>query len=295
MGRLYGKVAIITGSNSGVGAATAKLFAQEGAKVVISARRLPQLEEVAEEIKAAGGEVLIVQTDVSKKEDAENLVAKTVEKYGKVDILVNNAGVLEAGLKPIDCYEDEDLEWVLGINTKGTLYCTRAAVKEMMKNNSGSIINLDSVAGHFGTGGAAYVTSKAAVIGLTKHTALRFTGTGIRCNSVNPSTIVTPMTMHTDPASLNPNMMGQMNKHMNLSVQPCMPADVANILLFLASDESRAITGQVLVADFGATLQKLINKQECRTLKVRHSCCKYLICMKLITLLTPLQSLPERS
>ena len=254
MGRLDGKVAIITGGNSGVGAATAELFAKEGAQVVISARRLPQLEEVAAKITAAGGEVLAVPTDVSKVEDVENLITKTVEKFGKIDILVNNAGVLEEGLKPIECFTEEDLEKVLGVNTKGCLYCTRAAVKEMMKNNSGSIINLDSVAGHFGTGGAAYVTSKAAVIGLTKHTAVRFTGTGIRCNSVNPSTIITPMTMNTDPASLNPDMMGQMRKHMNLSVQPCMPADVANILLFLASDESRAITGQVLVADFGATL-----------------------------------------
>lgn len=254
MGRLEGKVAIITGGNSGVGAATAELFAKEGAKVVITARRLPQLEEVAEKIRAIGGEVLVVQADVSKSEDAENVVAKTVETFGKVDVLVNNAGVLEAGLKPIDTCTDEDLEWVLGINTKGCLYCTRAAVKEMMKNNVGSIINLDSVAGAFGTGGASYVTSKAAVIGLTKHTALRFTGTGIRCNSVNPSTIVTPMTMTTDPKSLDPNMMGQMQKHMNLTVQPCMPIDVANILLFLASDESRAITGQVIVSDFGATL-----------------------------------------
>ena len=253
MGRLDEKVAIITGSNSGVGAAAAKLFAKEGAKVVISARRLPQLEEVAEEIRAAGGEVLVVQTDVSKVEDCENLVAKTVEKYGRVDILVNNAGVLEAGLKPIDCFEDEDLEWVFGINTKGTLYCTRAAVKEMMKNNYGSIINLDSVAGQFGTGGAAYVTSKAGVIGLTKHTAMRFAGTGIRCNSINPSSIATPMAK-TDPATLNQDMFGQMRKHMNLSVPICMPEDVANILLFLASDESRAITGQVIVTDFGATL-----------------------------------------
>ena len=109
MGRLDNKVAIITGSNSGVGAAAAKLFAKEGAKVVISARRLPQLEEVAAEIRAAGGEVLVVQTDVSKVEDCENLVAKTVETFGKVDILVNNAGVLEAGLKPIDVYSDEDV------------------------------------------------------------------------------------------------------------------------------------------------------------------------------------------
>lgn len=253
MGRLDGKVAIITGSNSGVGAAAAKLFAKEGAKVVLSARRLPQLEEVAEQIRAEGGEVLVVPTDVSKAEDAQNLVDKTVEAFGRVDILVNNAGVLESGLKPVDCYEDEDLEWVLDINTKGTLHCTRAAVKEMMKNNYGSIINLDSVAGQFGTGGAAYVTSKAAVIGLTKHTALRFAGTGIRCNSINPSTIATPMAK-IDPATLNQDMFGQMRKHMNLSVPICMPEDVANILLFLASDESRAITGQIIVSDFGATL-----------------------------------------
>nr|MBQ8251950.1 SDR family oxidoreductase [Lachnospiraceae bacterium] len=253
MGRLDGKVAIITGSNSGVGAATAELFAKEGAKVVISARRLPQLEEVAQRIRNNGGEVLVVQTDVSKSEDAENLVAKTVEAYGTVDILVNNAGVLEAGLKPIDCYEDEDLDRVFSINTKGTLQCTRAVLKEMMKHNYGSIINLDSVAGQFGTGGASYVTSKAAVVGLTKHTALRFAGTGIRCNSVNPSSIMTPMAK-TDPATLNQDMFGQMKKHMNLSVPICMPEDVANILLFLASDESRAITGQIIVSDFGATL-----------------------------------------
>ncbi|MBQ8197866.1 MAG: SDR family oxidoreductase [Lachnospiraceae bacterium] len=253
MGRLDGKVAIITGSNSGVGAATAELFAKEGAKVVISARRLPQLEEVAERIRANGGEVLVVQTDVSKVEDAENLVAKTVEAFGTVDILVNNAGVLEAGLKPIDCYEDEDLDWVFGINTKGTLQCTRAVLKVMKEKNYGSIINLDSVAGQFGTGGASYVTSKAAVVGLTKHTAMRFAGTGIRCNSVNPSSIMTPMAK-TDPATLNQDMFGQMRKHMNLSVPICMPEDVANILLFLASDESRAITGQIIVSDFGATL-----------------------------------------
>ena len=222
-------------------------------KVVISARRLPQLEAVAEKIRANGGEVLVVPTDVSKVEDAENLVAKTVEAFGTVDILVNNAGVLEAGLKPIDCYSDEDLEWVLGINTKGCLYCTRAVLQEMKKTGKGSIINLDSVAGQFGTGGAAYVTSKAAVIGITKHTAMRFAGTGIRCNSINPGTIITPMAL-TDPATLNQDMFGQMRKHMNLSVSPCMPEDVANILLFLASDESRAITGQVIVTDFGATL-----------------------------------------
>lgn len=110
MDRLKGKVAIITGGNSGVGEATAKMFAKEGATVVITARREAALEKVAEEIKAAGGEVFAVSTDISKKGDPERLMDLVIEKYGKVDILVNNAGILEEGLKPIDRFSDEDLK-----------------------------------------------------------------------------------------------------------------------------------------------------------------------------------------
>ena len=254
MGRLQDKVAIITGGNSGVGAATALLFAKEGAKVVITARRQPQLDEVAAKIREAGGEVLPVVSDISKKGDADAVVAKAVEAFGKVDILVNNAGVLEEGLKPIDRVNDDDLDRILDINTKGTMYCMRAATVEMSKNGNGSIVNVASVAGVMGCGGAAYVSSKAAIIGVTKHTALRFAGTGIRCNAVCPGTIVTPMVAGMNPANMDADMFGQMAKHSDLKVSPCMPEDVANILLFLASDESRAITGQVLVTDFGGTL-----------------------------------------
>ena len=254
MGRLQDKVAIITGGNSGVGAATALLFAKEGAKVVITARRQPQLDEVAAKIREAGGEVLPVVSDISRKGDADAVVAKAVEAYGKVDILVNNAGVLEEGLKPIDRVNDDDLDRILDINTKGTMYCMRAATVEMSKNGSGSIVNVASVAGVMGCGGAAYVSSKAAIIGVTKHTALRFAGTGIRCNAVCPGTIVTPMVAGMNPANMDADMFGQMAKHSDLKVSPCMPEDVANILLFLASDESRAITGQALVTDFGGTL-----------------------------------------
>ena len=121
MGRLQDKVAIITGGNSGVGAATALLFAKEGAKVVISARRQPQLEEVAEKVRAAGGEILPVVCDISKPEDADHLIAKTVETYGKVDVLINSAGVLEEGLKPIDRVVDADIDRIIDINTKGTI------------------------------------------------------------------------------------------------------------------------------------------------------------------------------
>ena len=152
MGRLDGKVAIITGGNSGIGECTALRFAKEGAKVVISARRVAQLEAVAEKIKAEGGEVLVVPCDISKKEQCAEAVSKTVETFGKVDILVNNAGVLEEGLKPIDRFTDEDLDRIVEINEKGTMYCMRAATAEMSKTGTGSIVNVASIAGVMGCG-----------------------------------------------------------------------------------------------------------------------------------------------
>jgi len=252
MNRLEGKVAVITGGNSGVGAATAKMFAAEGAKVVITARREAALEKVAEEIKAAGGEVYAVATDISKPEDPERLMDLVMQKYGKIDILVNNAGVLEEGLKPIDRFSDEDLERIVDTNQKGTMRCMRAATKRML--SGASIVNVASVAGEKGCGGAVYVSSKAAIIGVTKHTALRFQQANIRCNAICPGNIITPMTTGTNPAALDPDMIGAMATHSNLKTPSCTAEDVANVILFFASDESRAITGQVIVTDFGSML-----------------------------------------
>ncbi len=254
MNRLEGKVAIITGGNSGVGAAAAMKFAAEGAKVVITARRAAQLNEVAAQVQAAGGEALAVVSDISKPEDAKRVVAETLAKFGKIDVLVNNAGVLDNGLKAIDSVTDEDMDKVIDINTKGTMYMTREVSVEMAKTGCGSIVNVASVAGVMGCGGAAYVASKAAIIGLTRHTALRFAGTNVRCNALCPGTIVTPMVAGMNPANMDMNIFGQMMKHNDLKVQPCMPEDVANMLVFFASDESRAITGQSIVTDFGSTL-----------------------------------------
>lgn len=254
MGRLEGKVAIITGGNSGVGAATAVKFAAEGAKVVITARREAPLQEVADKIREAGGEVLPVVSDISKDEDAKRIVEETLGAFGKIDILINNAGVLDNGLKAIDSFTDDDMNRVIDINTKGTMCMMRAVTGEMAKTGCGSIVNVASVAGVMGCGGAAYVASKAAVIGLTRHTALRFAGTNVRCNAICPGTIVTPMVAGMSPENMDMNIFGQMMKHNDLKVQPCMPEDVANMLLFFASDESRAITGQTIVTDFGSTL-----------------------------------------
>lgn len=254
MKRLEGKVAIVTGGNSGVGAATAALFAQEGAKVVISARRQAQLDEVAEKIRQDGGEVLTMTADISKEEDAKRILADTLDAFGQVDILVNNAGVLESGLKPIDRVDSNDMDRIIDTNTKGTMYCLSEVSAEMARSGHGSIVNVASAAGLVGNGGAAYVASKAAIVGITRHTALRFSGTGIRCNAVCPGTVVTPMVAKMNPANMDPDMFGAMGRHSDLKVPPCQPTDVANIILFLAGDESRSITGQALLCDFGSTL-----------------------------------------
>lgn len=252
MNRLEGKVAVVTGANSGVGAAIAKMFAAEGAKVVMCARRAAALEEVAAQITADGGDVLVVPADIAKPEDPERIMVSAVEKYGKIDILVNNAGVLEEGLKPIDRFTDEDLDWIIDVNEKGTMRCMREASKRMEKG--ASVVNIASVAGAKGFGGAVYVASKAAVIGVTKNAALRFEKDGIRFNAICPGNILTPMTAAVDPAKLDPDMIGAMATHSNMYAASCTPEDVANIALFLASDESRALTGQILVSDFGSML-----------------------------------------
>ena len=252
MNRLQGKTAVITGGNSGVGAAAAILFASEGANVVISARRQNALDEVAEKIKAAGGNVLTVPTDISKDGDCKALMKAAADKFGKIDILINNAGVLDTGLKAIDKYLDDDAEKVIAINEVGTMQCIRAALAHM--ESGASIVNVASVAGYNGGGGAVYVASKAAIIGITKHTAMLLANKYIRCNAVCPGNIVTPMTMGLNPAQLDMNMMGAMNKHGDLSLKSCQAEGVANILLFLASDESKALTGQIMVSDFGVNL-----------------------------------------
>ena len=253
MNRLQGKTVVITGANSGVGAAAALLFAAEGANVVLGARRVEPLKEVADKITAAGGKAVAVATDIAKDEDCKTIIQAAVDQFGCIDVLVNNAGVLDTGLRAVDKYDDGELQKILAVNEVGTMQCIRAAVNQMGKG--ASIINVASVAGYNGGGGAAYVASKAAVIGITKHTALLLAAKGIRCNAICPGNIMTPMTAGMDPSKLDMGMMGAMAKHNDLQGVPsCQAEDVANILLFFASDESKAVTGQAIVSDFGASL-----------------------------------------
>ena len=252
MSSLKGKTAVITGGNSGVGAATAMLFARNGANVVISARRQAVLDEVASKITAEGGSVITVSTDISKDEDCKALMSTAIEKFGKIDILVNNAGVLDTGLAPVDKFDDAEIQKIISINQVGTMQCIRAALEHMTEG--ASIVNVASVAGVNGGGGAAYVSTKAAIIGITKHTALLLADKYIRCNAICPGTIVTPMTMGMKQELLDMRMMGAMSKHADLKLKPCMAEDVANVIEFFASDQSKSLTGQIVVSDFGASL-----------------------------------------
>mgnify|MGYP001138227959 CR=1 FL=1 len=193
MDRLKGKVAVITGANSGVGEATALAFAKEGATVVISARRIEPLNAVADKIKAEGGTVLAVPTDISDKAACENLMDKAVEAFGKIDILVNNAGITKDML--LMRMKKEDFEQVIDTNLVGTFNVTKNVVPYMMKARSGRIINISSVVGISGNAGQTnYSASKAGIIGFTKSLAKEIASRNILVNAVAPGFIETNMT-----------------------------------------------------------------------------------------------------
>ena len=253
MNRLKDKVAIVTGGNSGIGEAIAETFAREGAKVIVASLGASAKDNIAKKLKAMGADYMMIPCDISKEEDVKKVFDKVVKKYKRVDVMINNAGVLEKGLLPIDKFKVEDWEWVTRINTFGTMLCMKYASNVMLKQKSGSIVNVSSIAGAKGFGGSVYCSTKAAMLGLTRNSAMRFAGTGIRCNTICPGSVLTPMTTGTSN-NLDPDMYTAMENYGNLNVGICKPEDIANVALFLASDESSAITGQELVVDKGYSL-----------------------------------------
>jgi len=251
--RLKDKVAIVTGGNSGIGEAIAQIFAREGAKVVVASLGASQKDNIAKTLKSMGAEYLMIPTDISNEEDVKNCFNKTIKKFKRVDIMVNNAGVLEKGLLPVDKFKVEDWEWVTKINTFGTMLCMKYASNQMLKQGGGSIVNISSIAGAKGFGGAVYCSTKAAMLGLTRNAALRFAGKGIRCNAVCPGSVITPMTTSTS-GDLDKDMYSAMDTYSNIEVGVCQPMDIAKVVLFLASDDSSAITGQEIIVDKGYSL-----------------------------------------
>jgi len=245
---LKGKVAIVTGASSGIGRATAIFLAKAGADVVLAARKIEKLQEVASEIEKIGQKALAIQVNVLQKPDIQKMVAQTKEKLGKVDILVNNAGVLE--YKNFLEIDDEHWNKILNVNLRGYLWCAQEAAKEMSKNKSGKIINIASIAGL----GAfpqitAYNVSKAAIIMLTKSMATELGSLKINVNAVAPGIIETEMTqgMLKDEKTIQ----GFLSK-VPLA-RTGKAEDIASVVAFLASDLSSYITGGTVVVDGGWT------------------------------------------
>lgn len=253
MGRLTGRVAIITGANSGIGKATAEVFAREGADVVLAARRLDKLQQVEAECRAKGVRALSVATDVTKEEDCVRLVEETVKAFGKVDILVNNAGIADKH-RPITRLDTAWYREVCVIDQDSVYFMTREVLRYMEPAHSGSIINISSIGGVRGNSGLAYSAAKAAVIGMTKNVAIQFAGKGIRVNCVCPGPTPTALNTPEQIATFDTEFAAQCALHMNTTIPEVSAEDQANAILFFASDEAKGITGQILTVDNGTTI-----------------------------------------
>jgi len=249
MSRLKEKVALISGAAKGQGAEEAKLFADEGASVVLGDILDEEGTEIASEINRSGGKASYVHLDVTKKDDWELAVREAISIYGKLDILVNNAGILiMKGLA-----ETSESEWDLiqNINSKGVFLGSQSVIPEMVRNGSGSIVNISSVAGLIGSRYTAYGASKGLVRLLTKSIAVQYGPNGIRCNSVHPGIIETDMVK--DMIGTDEGRKNQLNRTPLNIIANSM--DVALGVLYLASDEARYVTGSELVIDGGITAQ----------------------------------------
>jgi len=248
MGRLDNKVALITGAGSGMGQASAILFAKEGAKVAVADISPKNGEETIRRIRQAGGEATFVKVDVTKAAEVERMVKTTVDTYGRLDILFNNVGILGA-MAPIQDYTEEDWDTLISVHLKGVFLGMKYGIPAMLKSGGGSIINMGSSSSIHGMNNVcAYSAAKGGIAALTRVAAKENFANNIRVNCIHPSSIESKMME--DFAALDPEAFKRF-----VAVTPLnrlgRPEEIAQVALFLASDESSFVNGQGIIADAG--------------------------------------------
>ena len=247
---LQGKTALVSGAASGIGEAIARLFAENGAKVVLTDIDTDAGKKIVAEIKKAGGKAIFLKADASKPKDNEKAVKKAIDKYGSLDVAVNNAGI-GGPQAPVGEYEIEAWQQVIGLNLSGVFYGMRYQIPQMAKQKSGVILNMASVLGQAGTQGSpAYVAAKHGVVGLTKAAALEYATAGIRVNAIGPGYIKTPL--------LTENLSKKQLKQIE-ALHPIgrlgEAEEIAELALWLASDKASFVTGAYYNADGGYLAQ----------------------------------------
>jgi len=249
--RLEGKVAVVTGAASGMGKAIAELYAKEGAKVVVSDLNLEGAEAVATGIQAVGGQAVAIKTNVADANDINAMIDTAVQQFGTLDILVNNAGIMD-NMAPVGDVNDDRWDLIFEVNTKGVMRAIRKAIPIFLEKGKGVIINTASTGGFSGAhAGAAYTASKHAVVGITKNTGFMYAQKGIRCNAIAPGATMTNIAS----TMRDINEFGLSRTQVTQGVIPRVgqPEEIAQVALFLASDESSFINGAVIAADAGWT------------------------------------------
>ena len=253
------KVAIITGSSSGIGLGVAKAFADRGYKVALNARKMtPEVEAILEKMRASGGSVIFAQGDMGKPDDIKSMIGGVIEHWGKIDVLVNNAGIQH--VEPIDEFPDDKWDAVLAINLSSAFHTTKAVLPSMKKNGWGRIINMASAHGLVASAyKSAYVAAKHGIVGFTKVTALETAELGITANTICPGYVWTPLVEKQIPEQAEAHGMSeeQVVRDVLLSNQPnkkfATVEEIGDTALFLASDGAASITGTTISVDGGWT------------------------------------------